>query len=62
MSNTGGLSKKEWAQLFFAGARQQKEPSSALPRYRYGDPANTVMFESERAAIAVAKKARRAQK
>jgi hypothetical protein len=60
MSDTGGLSKKEWASLFFVGARQAKESTSALPRYRYGDPANTVMFEREKTANDAAKRARRA--
>ena len=44
----GGLTKKEWAALFFVGARQAKEPSRALPKQSYMDPAASVLFPAER--------------
>jgi hypothetical protein len=43
------LTKKEWAALFFVGARQSKEKSRALPRQAYFNPADSVKFEGERA-------------
>ena len=53
----GGLTKKEWASLMLM--RVAKEPSRALPRHAYMDPAASVMFEGERAARDAAKAARR---
>ena len=42
--------------------RVSKEPSRALPRQAYMDPAASVMFEGERAAKAAARLARRQRK
>jgi hypothetical protein len=50
------LTKKEWAALFFVGARQSKEKSRALPRQAYFDPSRSILFESERAERATKRK------
>ena len=46
---SGVLTKKEWHALMFAGARQSPERSTARPKQYYGDPAQSVEFEAERA-------------
>lgn len=51
------FTKRELHALMFAQA--DKEPSRALPKQAYFDPAASVMFESERKAKAEAKAKRR---
>ena len=54
------ITKREWAALMLH--RVAKEPSRALPKQAYFDPAASVLFESERRAKAEAKRKRRANR
>lgn len=54
---SGILNKREWASLMLT--RVSKEPSRALPRHAYMDPASSTLFPAERAAREAAKAARK---
>lgn len=51
------LNKREWASLMLH--RVNKEPSRALPRQAYFDPAASALFPAERLARQEAKRKRR---